>query len=112
MTSEKYEQLIGVAKNSTSPTVLYELSRVTPPADSAIDIRVLVARNTSTSVRTLEFLSKNSSSLVRLAVARNPKTSNSVLVDLAKDPADEVRNAVLKNPSLPNDVKFEIFKKS
>ena len=63
------------------------------------DVRYYVAWNPSTSISTLEFLSKDESKYVRRGVALNLSSSIFTLDYLSKDKSEDVRYWVARNPS-------------
>lgn len=102
-----------VSKLSDSDIKALKLARsdwVTPGrlADFAChanpNVRLSVAKNPITTVKTLERLSCDPVARVRAGVAKNSKTPETCLTNLSGDPSAEVIRAVAHNPSTPGTV--------
>ena len=66
------------------------------------NIRSSVARNPSSSISTLDYLSKDKDENVRSGVAENPRSSSSTLDYLSKDENKDVRSNFARNKNAPS----------
>jgi FixJ family two-component response regulator len=82
-----------LARKSQDPEILDRLSR-----DEYKIVRLVVAGNPNTSVKSLDQLSRDEYKIVRFEVAINPNTSIGILDRLSRDEDEFVRLEITKNP--------------
>lgn len=87
------EELKELARKSRDPEILDRLSR-----DEHKIVRLGVAGNPNTSVKSLGQLSRDDYKIVRFEVAINPNASIGILDQLSRDEDEFVRLTVTKNP--------------
>lgn len=80
--------------------------------DSAISVRLEVARNSNTSAATLAGLATDPDNDVRLVVAENPNTQAETLTDMAATKQSiSVLKAIESNPNTPDATRKKLRKK-